>query len=518
MNVINRAHRSGHGKHPSVMILLGLSLLIPLTSQASEIATNILLSFNETVNFSEEDFSQGIDKLLTLDAAKVDARLLTNRLGTFSGGNAVFTLNTSQSVSVNDFGVSTAPSELRPFFRTTGSATASGGLLAEPVLLNAGRGWHCPAAVLYCNSDEAFSTPNSSTPAMQVPVNAASLSSPIQVQASLSSFTRLSPDYTLNFARLYLYGTWQVNAQFTAKTTSQYVADALAATTSANVTDRWAAANTDIRNLRNTSLTDVAVANHLQAGKNAELSKAHGILAVASDGASLLATGSVAGTSFQSSSEVARQLWNVAAGANPALGRDQAGFSSDSSPSLDPATDLAVMRMMVNGVDDASFVSGVEFALSNPFTVGSLPVFSFDGAHLGLTGATMSVFYLGSSSGEVEIELGAASRYALWHSGYDFNNISYIEGASDSLIASNLYNTTEIGRGSGLQYVGESPSPDNLMFLSGNGSAVKLGLNNIYNNKVLVVASWAVTPVPEPSALCLLLFGLVLIGRIKKIV
>ncbi|KQT42346.1 MULTISPECIES: PEP-CTERM sorting domain-containing protein [unclassified Methylophilus] len=518
MNVINRASRSGRGKYPSARTLLGLSLLIPLPSHASEIATNILLSFNETVNFSEENFHQGIDKLLTLDAAKVDARLLTNRLGKFSGGNAIFTLNTSQSVSVNDFGVSTAPTEPRQFFRTTGSATASGGLLSEPVLLNAGRGWHCPAAVLSCNSDEAFSTPNSSTPAMQVPANAASLSNPIQVQASLSSFTRLSPDYTLNYAKLHLYGTWQVNAQFTAKTTSQYVADALSATAGVIGTNRWAAANNDINDLRNTSLTDVSVVNHLQAGKNAELSKAHSILAVAKDGASLLAAGSVTGTSFQTSSEVARQLWNVAAGVDPSLGRDRAGFSSESVSSLDAATDLAVIRMMVNGTNDASFVSGVEFALNNPFTVGSLPVFSFDGAHLGLTGATMSVFYLGSSSGEVEIELGAASRYALWHSGSDFNNISYIEGASDSLIASNLYNTTEIGRGSGFQYVGESPSPDNLMFLSGNGSAIKLGLNNFNSDKVLVVASWAVTPVPEPGALSMLLFGLVLIGRNKKFV
>lgn len=518
MNVINRVYRSGRVKHPSVMTLLGLSLLIPLSSQASEIATNILLSFNESVNFSEADFSQSIDKLLTLDGTKADARLLTSRLGTFSGGNMVFTLNSSQSVSVNDFGVATPPTEPRQFFTTTGSASASGGLLAAPVILNAGVGWQCQAGFVYCNSDEAFSTPASSSPIIQTSADAAALLTPIRVQSSVSSFTSHSTDYTLNYARLYLYGTWQVNAQFTAKTTSQYVADALDATTSANATDRWAAANNDIRNLRNTSLTDVAVAHHLQADKNAELSKAHGILAVASDGASLLATGSVAGTSFQSSSEVARQLWNVAAGADPTLGRDRAGSSSESAPSLDIATDLAVMRMIVNGADDASFVSGVEFALSNPLTVGSLPVFSFDGAHLGLTGATMSVFYFGSDSGQVDIELGAASRYALWHSGYDFNSISYIEGTSDSLVASNLYNTTEIGRGSGLQYVGESPSPDNLMFLSGNGSAVKLGLNNLYGNKVLVVASWAVTPVPEPSALCMLLFGLVLIGRIKKIV
>lgn len=481
---------------------------LPLQAFATEIATNILYTFNEAVNFSEEDFSEGIDKLLMLDAAKVDARLLTNRLGTFSGGSAIFTLNTSQSVSVNDAGVSTAPTEARQFFRTSGSASASGGLLTEPVLLTAGLGWNCPATVLQCNSDEAFSPANSSTPAMQVPSDAASLASPIRVQASLSSFTRLSPDYTLNFAKLYVYGTWQVNAQFTAKSTSQYVADALSATTGAIGTSRWAAASTDIKNLRSMSLTDVSVANHLQVGKNAELSKAHSIFAVASDGASLLSTGSVAGTSFQPTSEVARQLWNVAAGIDPSLGRDRAGYSSESVPSLDLATDLAVFRMLVNGTDDASFVSDLEFALSNPLTVGSAPVFSFDGAQLGLTGATMSVFYLGSSSGEVEIELGAASRYALWHSGYDFNNISYIAGVSDSLIANNLYNTTEIERGSGLQYVGESPSPDNLMFVSGNGAAVRLGLNNYSSDKILVVATWAVTPVPEPDQAWLLIAGL----------
>jgi hypothetical protein len=516
MKVISRAPNTGqtsrHHINTGLTALLGLSLLSPFISNASEVATNMLLSFNE-----KADFSQSIDKLLTFDAATANARFFTNRLGMFSDGSMVFTLNAYQGVAIGDPGVATLPSEPRKFFQSNGSATASGGLLTAPILLNTSTIWQCTNTALYCNSDDAFSAIKSSTSTITLLSNTADVLTPIRVQSSISSITPFTENYTLYYGNAHVQGTLQLNALFTTKTTTQYLTDALSATSGTGATNRWSDAASDIKALRHNTYTDVAVSNSLQVSRNAELSEAHRILAVASDAGSLLTIGNTTGTNFQATSELTRQLWNVAAGADPALGRSPASFSSDSFTSTDIATDLAAMRMIVNGADDASFVSGMGLLLNDPLTVGSTPVFSFDGTKLGLTGATMSVFYLGSSNGEVEIELNAASRYALWHSGSDFNNISYIAGASDSLIASNLYNMTEVGRGYGLQYVGESPSPDNLMFLSGNGAAVKLGLNNFYSNKVLVVASWEVTPVPEPSALCMLLFGLVLVGRIKKI-
>ncbi len=127
----------------------------------------------------------------------------------------------------------------------------------------------------------------------------------------------------------------------------------------------------------------------------------------------------------------------------------------------------------------------------------------------------MSVFYLdgSNSNGRVQIELAAADRYALWRTG--FENIAFLEGAADGVtVLGGNYDGTQIRLGE-TQYIGEGFG--GLLYLSGNQTASRLQLNNFYSNQLLVVASWAVTPVPEPSVWCLLLFGLVLIGRMKKI-
>ncbi|KQT36159.1 PEP-CTERM sorting domain-containing protein [Methylophilus sp. Leaf414] len=491
--------------------LLGvaLSLLNPLSVSASEIAANIQLSFNETA-----DFSDGIDKLITLDAAKVNARLLNNRLGTFSSGNAVFVFNANHSVSIIDPGVTTLPAEDRNLFQVSGSATASGGLLPDAASLNIGATWFCKNTTLQCTSNEAFSTVRNSTQTFNLAIDSTTLLTPIRLQSSITAVTPLTENYTLNYGKVHLNGSLQVNALFTAKSSTQYVHDALVATSGTTGNQRWGAAANDIQSLRNGSLTDVAVANNLEVSKTPELEAAHRLLAIARDGATILTTGNAVGASFSSEFALTRQLWNVAATAEPALGRSLAGSNSETFSNQNVAAEVEVLRMLLNGADDASFVAGVDNALSNPST-GSAPLLSFDGSLLGLNGATMSVFYLGASNGRVEIELAAADRYALWRTAYSFDRIAFLEGAEDGVtVLGGNADGTQIRLGDE-QYVGEIYS-DELFYLSGSQTASRLQLNNFYNNQLLVVASWAVTPVPEPSAWCLLLFGLVLIGRMKK--
>jgi hypothetical protein len=490
---------------------MAFSLLLPFSSHASEIATNMQYTFNETA-----DFSDGIDKAITLDAAKIDARLLNSRLGSFSSGDLVFTLNANHSVSINDPGVATLPSEARNLIQVNGAASASGALLPEAVSLNIGATWFCAATSLQCTSNQAFSTLRTSTQSLSLPADPATLLSPIRLQSGITSVTPLG-DSSLNYGKLHLNGSLQLNALFTAKTSSQYVSDALQATASTTGSQRWAAAATDIQALRNGSWTDVAVASNLQASKTPTLEAAHRLLAIARDSATILNSGSTTGTSLASNFTLTKQLWNVAATADPALGRDLAGSSSDSFASTDLAAEIAVLRMVLDGVDDTSFVAGVEHALNNPLTTGSAPVLSFDGSLIGLNGATMSVFYLGSeSNGRVEVELAAADRYALWRTAYGFDRIAFLEGAADGVtVLGGSYAGTQI-RLNDEQHVGEVYN-DELFYLSGNQAAVRLQLNNFYNQQFLVVASWAATPVPEPSVYCLLLFGLVLIGRMRKI-
>jgi hypothetical protein len=489
---------------------MAFSLLLPFSSHASEIATNIQYTFNETA-----DFSAGIDKAIMLDAAKIDARLLNSRLGSFSSGDLVFTLNANHSVSINDPGVTTYPSEARNLIQINGVASASGALLPADVSLNIGATWFCAATLLQCNSNQAFSNLRTSTQSLSLPADPATLLTPIRLQSGITAVTPLG-DTTLNYGKLHLNGSLQLNALFTAKTSAQYVSDALQATASTSGSQRWAAAATDIQALRNGSWTDVAVASNLQASKTPSLEAAHRLLAIARDSATILNSGSTTGTSLASNFTLTKQLWNVAATADPALGRDLAGSSSDSFASTDLAAELAVLRMVLDGADDSSFVAGVEHALNNPLATGSAAVLSFDGSLIGLTGATMSVFYLGDSSGRVEVELAAADRYAFWRTAYSFDSIAFLQGAQAGVtVIGGNSDGTQIGLGE-YGYVGEIYK-DELFYLSGNQASARLQLNNFYNQQFLVVASWAVTPVPEPSVYCLLLFGLVLVGRMRKI-
>jgi hypothetical protein len=246
------------------------------------------------------------------------------------------------------------------------------------------------------------------------------------------------------------------------------------------------------------------------------LEEAQRLLTVAHDSATLLATGNAPGTSYNSGFALTQQLWNLTATVDPALGRSLAGSTGETFSMTDVAAEVGVLRSMLNGATDSSFVTDLEQVLNDPLGTSSMPVLTFDGSLIGLANATMSVFYVGDSSGRVEIELGAASRYAFWRTAYSFDRVAFLEGAAEGVTVIGGNNDGVQIRLGEEQYVGEVYN-DELFYLSGNQTASRLKLNNFYNNQLLVVASWAVTPVPEPSVYCLMLFGLVLIGRMKKI-
>ncbi|MDP8568512.1 hypothetical protein [Methylophilus aquaticus] len=162
-------------------ITLGLALLTSAQAGASEIATNMRLSFSEVA-----DFSQGLDQLLSFDAATANFRLQNDRLGTFSSGSMTLTLNGQQLISINDPGVSVLPDAQRNLLRVEASATASGGLLNAPQTLDLSTTWFCTDTVLICNTNEVYSQVKSITPGMSTPASAAALLQPVRLQASAS--------------------------------------------------------------------------------------------------------------------------------------------------------------------------------------------------------------------------------------------------------------------------------------------------------------------------------------------
>lgn len=506
---------------PSAAIIV-LAACLPFQALATEIATNMRLNFNEiaimnrTTSVSVDGvdittYSNQIDKLLTLDPSIANARFLSTRLGTFSSGSMTIELRGNQFISLNDPGVSVLPDTQRTLTRIEAGATLSGGLLTTTESLNLDATWFCRATALSCTRDEVYSTLKFLSPLSNSTTSAAALVQPIRLQAS-GAPTFTADGVSINYAGLSLSGTVNVNATFTAKTRSQYVADALAATPGAGggvAAARWDAAATDIQSLRNSVLTDVAVENTLKIARTPELKDAQTLLAAARDSATLLNAGATAPTTFNSPFDLMRQLWNVTATVNPSLGRSTAGFSSEDLTSDNAALSLAALSLIASGSNEHDFASKLDQALGMPLTTSAAPQLTLDGALLGLTDAMLSIYYLGnSSSGLVELNLPDAARYALLRNGL-YDRISLLEGNGLTVIGNSDYAGSAVLQGEGEVYIGEISS--GLLELSGQSTASRLQLNNIYSNQFLVVASWAVTPVPEPSQAWLLMMGLPLL-------
>ncbi|MDP8567414.1 hypothetical protein [Methylophilus aquaticus] len=311
----------------------------------------------------------------------------------------------------------------------------------------------------------------------------------------------------------------QINATFTAKTTAHYINDALFATTGAGsgvAAARWAAAAADVQLVRNGSYTDIAVSSPLQASKTPELEAAQRLLTAARDSATLLTNGAT-DTSYNSRFALTRQLWDMAATVDPSLGKSLAGYPSDALTSTDLAAEVAVLKMVLNGVQDNDFTTQLDSLLAQPMVTGSTALLTLDGALLGLNNALLSVYYLGNaSSGTVDIDLLAADRYAFFRNGFD--RASLLEGSANGLtvIGNDNYAGTQLTLDSGETYIGEVFN--GLLQLSGDQTASKLQLNNFYTNQLFVVASFGVlpSPVPEPNAALLLSGGWLLLSRMRK--
>lgn len=515
-----------YSKPYTAMIVLAACL--PLQAIATEIATNMRLSFNEIAIISRTTsvsvdgadittYSDNIDKLLTLDTSIANTRFLNSRLGTFSSGSMTIDLRGNQFISLNDPGVSVLPDTQRNLTRIEAGAKLSGGLLNSPESLNLDTTWFCRATVLSCTRDEVYSTLKFTPTLSNSATNAAALVQPIRLQAS-GATTFTADGVTINYAGLSLSGTINVNATFTAKTRSQYVADALAATQGAGggvAAARWHAAAADIQSLRNSVLTDVAVANTLKIARKPELQDAQTLLSAARDSAVLLNAGATAPTVFNSPFDLMRQLWNVTATVDPSLGRSTAGFSSEDLTSDNTALSLAALSLIASGSNEHDFASKLDQALGLPLTTSAAPQLTLDGALLGLTDAMLSIYYLGNSnSGLVEFNLPDAGRYALLRNGL-YDRISLLEGNNLTVMGNSDYAGSAVLQGEGEVYIGEVSS--GLLELSGQSTASRLQLNNMYSNQFFVIASWAVTPVPEPSQAWLLTMGLpVLLWRRRK--
>lgn len=502
-----------HPRHARASACLALVLagalagVLPGTAAAaSEIAVNLQLSFNE-----QAALAAGIDRSLAFNPATAAARLLTDRLGSFSGGSMALQLRGQHSVSINDPGVAVAPDARRPLVRVDASSTATGGLLAAAVTQNLGATWFCDVPSLRCNANTAFSTLQVATPVMLPPASAAALLQPIRLQASATT-TVLGDGVVLNSGALSLAGSLRVDASFTAKAPMQYVGDALLATTAAvagSPAARWGAAAADVQALRSATWTDTAVDRSLQAARTPELEAAARLLTVARDSATLLANGATPGTSFGTQFQLSSQLWNVVATAAPALGRNLAEGSDDNISSSDRAAELAVMRLVLGGADDASFAAGLADALAHPLVAGPTAALTLDGARLGLEGATLSVFLLGAPDGQVLVDLPGAERHALWRTGFDRVALQAGPAAGITVLGGSEAGTT-IGLGEGDVYVGEVFG--GLLDISGGQAPLELALNNFFgNDSLLVVASWGVTAVPEPGSALLLAGGLALL-------
>ena len=108
------------------------------------------------------------------------------------------------------------------------------------------------------------------------------------------------------------------------------------------------------------------------------------VLPAPADATALLGTGATPGAKFMTLFQLTVRLSNVVATAEPGPGRSFAGSTSGGIGSSDRAAELAVMRLVLGGADDASFVAGLADPLANPLPVGPSPARTLDGARLGL--------------------------------------------------------------------------------------------------------------------------------------
>lgn len=486
---------------------LSIALLLCIATPSAVAGT---ISTNVVRNFSfAGSFESPIDAVLQLDSASDASRLANDRLGSWVGTTATLTYTHLYGISLLDPGVSTPPGENRPLFRARSDAHFTGGELVPPDHVSVvNKGWVCEAQTLKCNTSMVyaqrtggFTTTTFTGPAAVL--QGFSLTTSSQTETLLEGVQLLASEVGV-------HGTLTVHAQYAGKTTQAYVADALQATVAAAAlprAERYAGAVTDVAALRAGSYTSLTVPADQRVINSPELHEAHATLVLARDSETLFRAAAAGATQFASRGALLRQIWDLGAGGVPALGRSSAGLGADLVlPSGE--RELAVLKAVMASGDDASFLAALA-TVPEALVVSADPLLTVDGAKFGLAGAELSIYYVGADDGLATLNLRAAGRHAIYR---DFSDDLFLfEGPADGVgfIAPNG------GEGFVLpnegSYFGEGTG--GVLTIMSHGAALRVGLDNLYSPQLLAVASFGVTPVPEPVPVVLMLAGLAWVAR-----
>jgi PEP-CTERM motif len=483
---------------------LAMAAVISTTAAASTINTQLTTTFNALGSFNA-----AIDANIAPDAALAAQRLFNARLGEWQGTTSVLQFVHSYNYSLNDPGVLVAPAENRPLLQVDSVATLSGPLVGAVAATSSfSTPWQCPSGILKCSSGTV------STSKPSVTLTQTAFASPADVLGGfhVADTTRtepLFPGVTVIASQTQVTGSLTLSATYAAKTASAYAADALNATAGAaaiNRAARFGHAAADIGSLRGATYSDGVLSSSV--ADNTALEAAHAALLYSRDAAQLRGAAAQGQTTFASRSGLLRDLWDVTALGDTALGRS---VSSDTEEPFAPdeRVELAALQAVVGSDDDAAFLARLSIELGTVLVGSTQPLLVLDGAQFGAAGAQLRVIY---HDGEVQgsdlvLHLPAAERHALMRASFD--NLAVLSGLDSGLafVAGNFDGRIAPGD---QEYIGENFS--GVLLLDGDDAAWDIQLNNFYSPQFVVLASWNVAAVPEPQTWLMLLAGLTLVG------
>ncbi len=489
---------------PPILSTLALAVMLSASAEASTIITNQTTSFDLLGSFDE-----AIETDVVPDAVLAAQRLFNPRLGEWQGTTATLQYVHSYTLSLNDPGVLVAPASDRPLMQVDTQATLSGPLIGTtPVASTFSTPWHCPAGTLQCTSGLVGQSKPSATLTNSTFANANEVLGGFHVSTTAQT-QALFAGATVNSSQIKVAGSLKLETTYQAKTTRAYVADAINATAGAAAstrTVRFSNAATDISALRNGTYADSAVVSSV--ADNTDLEVAQAALVYSRDSARLLAATTSGETSFASRSQLLRNIWDVTALGDPTLGRGVAA-STDDPFAPDNRVELAAFQAVSNSGDDAGFLDRLGIELDTPLTSSTQPMLILDGAQFGAVGAELRIFYYdGETNGsDLILNLPAAERHALMRASY--SNLTVLSGPEAGLAFSTGDGDGVVTPGNS-EYIGETFS--GALLLDGDNATWEIGLNNFYSPQLLVLASWNVTPVPEPETWLMLSAGLLMLG------
>ncbi|MDP2788032.1 MAG: PEP-CTERM sorting domain-containing protein [Pseudomonadota bacterium] len=487
---------------------LVLAAIISTPAAAGVIDTNLTTSFNLTGTFS-----QAIDADVLPNAVSAAQRLFNSRLGDWQSTAATTAYTHSYSISVLDPGVSALPAEARLLLNVKTQATISGNVIGDVDKISSiDTKWSCANTVLKCSSSLVGKS-DSGTLTHSSFANANDVLGGFHVLTAAQT-DLIFPGVQLASSSISVSGSMKLATTYQAKTPLAYSTDAInatAAAVAATRTARFSNAAADIATLRNSTYADSAVVSSV-AG-NIELGSAHKALAYTRDSVQLLAATAAGQTSFSSRSGLLRNIWDVTALGDPALGRNVAESNADPF-APDNLVELAAFKAAANSTDDASYLTQLGLELATPLTSSTQPLMILDGAQFGADGAEIRVFYYdGESQGvsDLVLNLPAAERHALMRASY--SNLTVLSGPEAGLafIASSGDGVVTPGNS---EYIGETFS--GALLLDGDNAAWEISLDNFFSPQFVVLASWNVTAVPEPETWLMLVAGLAMLSAQRR--